>query len=97
MRVPLLRADTMTARYISPELRARIYSVRFFVGFLGSAAAAPVVSIFYERNGSVAAVTMVRDVGLRALLPEPQGGAGAGAVGGRITRRGRIAERRETA
>src|SRR5271155_5002907 len=59
MRVPLLRADTMTARYISPELRARIYSVRFFVGFLGSAAAAPVVSIFYERNGSVAAVTMV--------------------------------------
>jgi MFS family permease len=51
--------DTMAARYISPELRARIYSVRFFVGFLGSAAAAPVVSIFYERNGSVAAVTAV--------------------------------------
>jgi MFS family permease len=50
--------DTTTARYISPELRARIYSVRFFVGFLGSAAAAPVVSIFYERTG-VAAVTMV--------------------------------------
>jgi MFS family permease len=51
--------DTMTARYISPALRARIYSVRFFVGFLGSAAAAPVVSIFYERTGSVAAVTTV--------------------------------------
>jgi MFS family permease len=51
--------DTMTARYIAPELRARIYSVRFFVGFLGSAAAAPVVSIFYERNGSVASVTTV--------------------------------------
>jgi MFS family permease len=51
--------DTMTARYISPALRARIYSVRFFVGFLGSAVAAPVVSIFYERTGSVAAVTMV--------------------------------------
>jgi MFS family permease len=51
--------DTMTARYISPELRARIYSVRYFVGFLGSAAAAPVVSIFYERTGSVAAVTTV--------------------------------------
>jgi MFS family permease len=51
--------DTMTARYISPALRARIYSVRFFVGFLGSAAAAPVVSIFYERTGNVAAVTMV--------------------------------------
>jgi predicted PurR-regulated permease PerM len=40
-------------------IHTRIYSVRFFVGFLGSAAAAPVVSIFYERTGSVAAVTMV--------------------------------------
>jgi MFS family permease len=51
--------ETMAARYISPELRARIYSVRFFVGFLGAAAAAPVVSILYERTGSVAAVTML--------------------------------------
>jgi MFS family permease len=51
--------ETMAARYISPALRARIYSVRFFVGFLGAAAAAPVVSILYERTGSVAAVTIV--------------------------------------
>lgn len=51
--------ETMAARYISPELRARIYSVRFFVGFLGAAAAAPVVSVLYERTGSVATVTMV--------------------------------------
>src|SRR5277367_3998551 len=51
--------DTMAARYISPALRARIYSVRFFVGFLGAAAAAPVLSILYERTGSVAAVTTV--------------------------------------
>jgi MFS family permease len=50
---------TLTARYISPELRAQIFSVRFFVGFLGSAAAAPLVSIFYQRTGSVAAVTTV--------------------------------------
>jgi len=49
----------MAARYISPALRARIYSVRFFVGFLGAAAAAPVVSVLYERTGSVAAVTML--------------------------------------
>jgi len=49
----------MTARYISPALRARIYSVRYFVGFLGSAAAAPLVSILYERTGSAAAVTTV--------------------------------------
>jgi MFS family permease len=51
--------ETMAARYISPALRARIYSVRFFVGFLGAAASAPVVSVLYERTGSVAAVTLV--------------------------------------
>ncbi len=51
--------ETMAARYISPALRARIYSVRFFVGFLGAAAAAPVVSILYERTGSVGVVTAV--------------------------------------
>ncbi|HET6607155.1 MAG TPA: MFS transporter [Rhodopila sp.] len=51
--------ETMAARYISPALRARIYSVRFFVGFLGAAAAAPVVSVLYERTGSVAMVTAV--------------------------------------
>jgi MFS family permease len=54
--------ETMAARYISPALRARIYSVRFFVGFLGAAAAAPVVSTLYERTGSVAAVTAVLSV-----------------------------------
>jgi predicted MFS family arabinose efflux permease len=51
--------ETMAARYISPALRARIYSVRFFVGFLGAAASAPIVSLLYERTGSVAAVTLV--------------------------------------
>jgi MFS family permease len=51
--------DTMTARYISPAMRARIYSVRFFVGFLGSAAAAPMVSTLYERTGTMATVTLV--------------------------------------
>jgi hypothetical protein len=39
--------------------RAKIYSVRFFVGFLGSAAAAPLVSTLYERTGSVVAATSV--------------------------------------
>jgi MFS family permease len=51
--------ETMAARYISPAMRARIYSVRFFVGFLGAAAAAPVVSVLYERTGSVGVVTLV--------------------------------------
>jgi hypothetical protein len=51
--------ETMAARYISPALRARIYSVRFFVGFLGAAAAAPVVATLYERTGSLTLVTLV--------------------------------------
>ncbi len=51
--------ETMAARYISPELRARIYSVRFFVGFLGAAASAPVVSFLHERTGNLTAVTLV--------------------------------------
>ncbi len=51
--------ETMTARYISPALRTRMYSVRFFVGFLGSAAAAPIVGFMHERTGSLAAPTLV--------------------------------------
>ena len=51
--------ETMTARYISPALRARMYSIRFFVGFLGSAAAAPVVGILHEHTGSLAMSTLV--------------------------------------
>jgi MFS family permease len=51
--------ETMAARYISPKLRARIYSVRFFVGFLGAAAAAPVVATLHERTGSLTLVTLV--------------------------------------
>ena len=79
--------ETMAARYISPELRARIYSVRFFVGFLGAAAAAPVVAVLHERTGSLTLVTLVlaafsvRHAGLRAVLPRPAGGTAAGIVG----------------
>lgn len=51
--------ETMTARYISPRMRARMYSVRFFVGFLGSAVAAPLVGLLHERTGGLAAVTLV--------------------------------------
>ena len=46
--------ETMTARYISPATRARMYSVRFFVGFLGSAASAPLIATLYGRTGSQA-------------------------------------------
>jgi MFS family permease len=51
--------ETMTARYISPALRTRMYSVRFFVGFLGAAAAAPVVAWLQESTGSLATATLV--------------------------------------
>jgi MFS family permease len=51
--------ETMTARYISPALRTRMYSIRFFVGFLGGAAAAPLVGLVHERTGSLAAVIVV--------------------------------------
>lgn len=51
--------ETMTARYIAPPLRARMYSIRFFVGFLGSACAAPVVGLLHQRTGSLAVVLMV--------------------------------------
>ncbi|MBV9248269.1 MAG: MFS transporter [Acetobacteraceae bacterium] len=51
--------ETMAARYISPALRARIYSVRFFVGFLGAAASAPVVAVLHERTGSLAMAVLV--------------------------------------
>jgi MFS family permease len=51
--------ETMTARYISPALRTKMYSVRFFVGFLGSAAAAPVIGFLHERTGNLAAAILV--------------------------------------
>ena len=55
--------DTMTARYISPALRTRMYSVRFFVGFFGAAAAAPLVA---GLHGAVERVDGARRVGKRA-------------------------------
>ena len=51
--------ETMTARYISPPLRARMYSVRFFVGFLGATAAAPLISVLHQRTGDLSGVMLV--------------------------------------
>jgi len=51
--------ETMVARYISPKLRTKLYSVRFFVGFLGAAAAAPLVGYLHETTGSLAVCLMV--------------------------------------
>lgn len=61
--------ETMTARYISPALRTRMYSVRFFVGFLGAAAAAPIVAWLHERTGSLTEATLAMAVlGVLTLL-----------------------------
>jgi len=51
--------ETMTARYISPELRTKMYSVRFFIGFLGSAAAPKMIAVLHERTGNLAASVLV--------------------------------------
>jgi MFS family permease len=61
--------ETMTARYISPALRTRMYSVRFFVGFFGAAAAAPLVAWLHERTGNPATVTLaLAGLGVVTLL-----------------------------
>ncbi|WP_159999155.1 MFS transporter [Roseomonas sp. 18066] len=51
--------ETMTARYIAPALRVKLYSIRFFVGFLGAAAAAPVVGLLHEATGNLALTILV--------------------------------------
>lgn len=51
--------ETMTARYISPALRTKMYSVRFFVGFLGGAVANPLVATLHEKTGSLTVVVLV--------------------------------------
>lgn len=51
--------ETMTARYVAPELRAKLYSVRFTVGFLGAAIASPLVGFLHEATGNLALAMMV--------------------------------------
>ena len=47
--------ETITARYVAPELRAKLYSLRFTVGFLGAATAAPLVGFLHAATGNLAA------------------------------------------
>ncbi len=51
--------ETMTARYVAPPLRAKLYSIRFFVGFLGAAAASPLVGFLHDMEGSLALPLLV--------------------------------------
>jgi MFS family permease len=54
--------ETMTARYVAPALRAKLYSIRFSVGFLGAASASPVVGLLHDSAGGAAAVLAVLGV-----------------------------------
>jgi MFS family permease len=51
--------ETMTARYVAPPLRAKLYSIRFTVGFLGAAVASPLVGFLHEATGSLAVAMLV--------------------------------------
>jgi MFS family permease len=51
--------ETMTARYVAPALRVKLYSVRFTIGFLGAATASPLVGFLHEATGSLAAPMVV--------------------------------------
>jgi MFS family permease len=51
--------ETMTARYASPALRTKLYSIRFFVGFLGAAAASPVIAWLHGTAGGLGSVLLV--------------------------------------
>jgi len=51
--------ETMTARYVAPALRAKLYSVRFTIGFLGAAVASPLIGFLHEATGSLAAAMLV--------------------------------------
>jgi cyanate permease len=49
----------MTARYVAPALRAKLYSIRFTVGFLGAAIASPLIAFLHEATGSLALAMLV--------------------------------------
>lgn len=51
--------ETMTARYVPPALRAKLYSIRFTVGFLGAALASPLIAFMHGTTGSLAATMLV--------------------------------------
>ncbi|WP_270938166.1 MFS transporter [Falsiroseomonas oryzae] len=54
--------ETMTARYVAPALRAKLYSIRFSVGFLGAALASPIVGWLHDWYGGSTAVLLVLGV-----------------------------------
>jgi len=67
--------ETMTARYVAPALRAKLYSIRFFVGFVGASAASPAVAFLHDGYGLSATVLTLAaasavTLGLAFLFPD---------------------------
>ena len=60
--------ETMTARYIAPALRTRLYALRFTVGFIGAAAATPVISWLHDTYGSLAMTLIVLGISSAVTL-----------------------------
>ena len=61
--------ETMTARYVAPELRAKLYSIRFTVGFLGAAIASPLVGYLHSATGNLSlAMIVLAAVGTVTLI-----------------------------
>ena len=61
--------ETMTARYVAPELRAKLYSIRFTVGFLGAACASPLVGLLHAATGNLSlAMVVLAGVAMVTLL-----------------------------
>jgi MFS family permease len=61
--------ETMTARYVAPALRLKLYSIRFFVGFLGGAAASPAIALLHASAGGLSAVlTLMGGLAVLTLL-----------------------------
>ncbi|RKK01752.1 MFS transporter [Pseudoroseomonas wenyumeiae] len=60
--------ETMTARYIAPALRAKLYSIRFFIAFIGAAAAPPAVGLLHDATGNLGATLLVLSVFSAVIL-----------------------------
>ncbi len=80
--------ETMTARYVAPELRAKLYSIRFTIGFLVPpslpAGGVPARGDGLAGRGHAGAGGGGgRDARLRARFPRPGRGAEAGTLGPR--------------
>lgn len=93
--------DAMVARYVPPRLRAKAYSVRYFLGFTVSGLAVPFIALTHARGGfplvlgaaaalatlilGAAAAFLLVARGGQAALPASPEPAPAGALGGSDT------------